>query len=147
MAGITSAVITGVAAVGGAVQTGKANREQKRASKVRQRTAELQNARRRRQNIQAAQIQRAATIAQAANQGVSGGSSALGASGSVLTQGASGIGAINQNESADRSIFNFNRRANDARTLGATFQAVGSVSSQFASFSTPTTSSTGNPAA
>ena len=135
MAAVTAAVVGAVAAVGGVAAQGKAAREQKRASRVAQRRAELQNAKSRRRSVAEAQAARAQTVAQGANQGVSGGSSVQGAAGSVLTQGASAISSINQNEGFDRAIFNFNNKANNALQIGATFQAIGSVANSFGTIS------------
>lgn len=104
----------------------KAQKEQRKASRATAKIASLTNARERRRVAAESIRARAATVAQAEGQGIGGSSVAVGAAGSVQTQGASNQAFLSQLEGLDRnraSAFDrassFSSRANIAGALGS----------------------------
>lgn len=125
--------ILAIAAVGSAVQSRKARKEQRKAEKIQAKSAALQNARARRKEIQRGRRARAAIIAQGGAQGLgAGGSQVAGATGSVQSQTASNVSFLNQLESLDQARFGRLSKARDFESNAQTFQAVGQAAGSFA---------------
>ena len=88
--------VAAVGAVGGAVQAGKARREQKRANEQANRARTLQARRGAVEQVRQAQIARSSVVQQGENQGVGGSSAVLGGAGAVKSQAGGNIGFANQ---------------------------------------------------
>lgn len=124
---IAGLILGGVSAEKTRKQQSKAAKAQENAQKASGKIADLENARSRRQQLVASRRQRAATIAQGENQGISGGSQVAGAAGSVQTQAASNISHLNTLAGLDQNRFNNLADANKALGKAATFQAIGGL--------------------
>lgn len=92
-------------------QQRSAQKDTKRANRVAQRKAELEEARSRRQTVARSRTLRAQTEAQGEQSGVGGGSGVQGAMGSLQTQTASAIGFSNQISDFNTAIGGFQQRA------------------------------------
>lgn len=105
----------------------QARKAQKRAAEAQGNRADLENARTRRQQLVASRRKRAAAIAQADNQGISGGSQISGVQGSIQSQAASNVSFLNQLQGLDQNRFNNLEEANKHLGEAATFQAIGNL--------------------
>lgn len=128
---MATAAVTLVSTLAAGAQNRKARQQEKKRGKIQQTAANIRNAKRRRRNIAEARRARAATVAQAQSQGVSGGSSAQQASGSVITQAASANQFSRRLEGLDKAAFDFQSRANKFRSNAATIRALGNVTNEF----------------
>lgn len=132
---VTASVVAATAAVGSAVMQTQAtkatNRAQERAARIQQRQAELETRRRSRRAIAGQRIARAEMIQATETMGARGSSSLAGATGSLITQTASNIGAAQSSLAADiginRSLMRGARQAAKYNTYAGAFDVVGSI--------------------
>ena len=120
------------AVVLGGVQENKAQRQSKKRNKISARAAALTNAKSRRQSVAKTRRLRAQTVAQAEAQGVTGGSSATQAVGSIQSQGNANLNFSRQLESLDQQRFSTEQKINSARSNASSFQAIAGVANSFA---------------
>jgi len=116
--------ILAISTVAGLSESRKASKQQRRANRVQQRAAAIQNARQRRQG-RAQAIRSAATLeAQGVASGTSGSSTVAGRQASLQTQLSSNLSFQGQLESLDRAKFSALNAASKAQSNAATFSAI-----------------------
>lgn len=120
-----SAIGTGVSAYG-QMEQAKAQRKQER---IRRRQMELEAARRKRQIIREAALQRAQSTAAGYAQGAGGSSALAGAVGGISQQAGSGVLATQQGLQLGQQMFAANMAESGAAMIGNIGQGIGSLGS------------------
>ena len=121
--------VAAVGAVGGAVQAGKARREQKRANEQANRARTLQARRGAVEQVRQAKIARSSVVQQGENQGVGGSSAVLGGAGGVKSQAGGNIGFANQIFGLQNSIHRLQQSAMSFQGQSQAFGAVANLAS------------------
>jgi len=126
---VASAVGTGVSAYG-QMKAADAQRKQER---IRRRQMELEAARRKRQILREAALQKAQSTAAGYAQGAGGSSALAGAVGGISQQAGSGVLAVNQGQQLGQQMFAANMaesRANMVGNIGGGISSLGSLGMQ-----------------